>query len=72
MSCNSYTKDIIDALLFALAETETTTSSRSFEAEIRTTSIEMISDRGYTVPDHIKNLQFENYRLLYESKNILQ
>ena len=24
--------------------------------KIRTTSIEMISDRGYTVPDHIKNL----------------
>lgn len=38
--------------------------------KIRTTSIEMIIDRGYTVPDHIKNLQFENYRLLYESKNI--
>ena len=38
--------------------------------KIRTTSIEMISDRHYKVPDHIKNLQFENFRLLYESKNI--
>ena len=38
--------------------------------KIRTTSIEMISDRGYNIPDNIKNLQFENYRLLYESKNI--
>ena len=38
--------------------------------KIRTTSIEMVADRGYNIPNHIKNLQFENYKLLFLSKNI--
>jgi len=38
--------------------------------KIRNTSLEMIEDRGYKVPDHVKKLQFENFRILYETKNI--
>ena len=38
--------------------------------KIRVTSLEMVEDRGYTIPEHIKKLQFENFKLLYETKNI--
>lgn len=38
--------------------------------KIRNTSLEMIEDRGFKVPEHIKKLQFENFKILYETKNI--